>query len=71
MLPGPTRLTIPNCISIGSAIFAQFVADRVATNNEKPGILREFSKPGKLMEFCATSGKIITNKIIQYDRIFA
>jgi len=30
---------------------------------EKPGILREFSEPGKLMvlrEFCATSGKIIT-----------
>jgi len=31
--------------------------DRVATNLEKPGILWEFSEPGKLREFCATSGK--------------
>jgi len=26
-------------------------------NLEKPGILEEFSEPGKLREFCATSGK--------------
>jgi len=41
---------------------------RVATNLEKPGILREFSEPGKLMELTWNSvqpyGKIITNKII-------
>jgi len=30
---------------------------RVATNLEKPGILWEFSEPGKLREFCAASGK--------------
>ena len=27
--PGRTRLSIPNCISIGSAVFAQFWADRL------------------------------------------
>ena len=26
-------------------------------SGHKPGILREFSEPGKLREFCATSGK--------------
>jgi len=40
----------------------------VDTNLEKPGILREFSEPGKLMEFSGNSvqpqGKIVTNKII-------
>jgi len=30
---------------------------RVATNLEKSGILGEFSEPGKLREFCATSGE--------------
>jgi len=43
-------------------------ADRVATNLEKPGILWEFSEPGKLMEFSGNfvqpQGKIIINKII-------
>jgi len=29
----------------------------------KPGILRDFSEDGKLREFCATSGKIVTNKV--------
>jgi len=40
---------------------------RVATYLEKPGILREFSEPGKLVEFSGNSvqpqGKIITNKM--------
>jgi len=27
MFPGPTRLSIPNCILIGSAIFAQLTAE--------------------------------------------
>jgi len=39
---------------------------RVATNLEKPGILREFTEPGKLVEFSGNSvqprRKIITNK---------
>ena len=30
---------------------------RVARNLEKPGIVSEFSEPGKLVEFCATSEK--------------
>jgi len=32
----------------------------------KPGVLRDFSERGKLREFCefcATSGKIVTNKV--------
>jgi len=29
----------------------------------KPGILRDFSEHGKLREFCATSGKIVTSKV--------
>jgi len=29
----------------------------------KPGILRDFSDHGKLKEFCATSGKIVTNEV--------
>jgi len=29
----------------------------------KHGILRDFSERGKLREFCATSGKTVTNKI--------
>jgi len=29
----------------------------------KPGILRDFSEHGKLWEFCATSGKIVTNNV--------
>jgi len=40
----------------------------VATNLEKPGILRKFFEPGKLMEFSGNSvqpqGKTITNKIV-------
>jgi len=27
MFPGPTRLCVPNCISIGSAVFAQLTAE--------------------------------------------
>jgi len=47
---------------------------RVATNLEKtwkPGILWEFSEPGKLMEFSGNSvqpqGKVITNEIISLN----
>jgi len=40
----------------------------VATNLEKPGILREFSEPGKLLEYSWNSvqpqGKTMTNKIL-------
>jgi len=44
----------------------------VATNLKKPGILRELSEPGKLMEFLGNSvqqpqGTVITSKIIIYD----
>jgi len=42
------------------------------SKNWKPEILREFSEPGKLMEFSGSSvqpqGKIVTNKII-FNRI--
>jgi len=27
MFPGPTRLGIPNCLLIGSAVFVQFTAE--------------------------------------------
>jgi len=29
----------------------------------KPGILRDFSEHGKLREFCATAGTVVTNKV--------
>jgi len=40
----------------------------------KPGIVREFSEPGKLMEFSGilcNLRQIITDKIVWYDQIFA
>jgi len=40
-------------------------SNRVATNLENfQGILRDFSEHGILREFCATSGKNLTNKIV-------
>jgi len=36
----------------------------MATNLQKPGILRDFSEHGKLREFCVNSWKIIVNKIV-------
>jgi len=40
----------------------------VATNLEKPGILRELSESGKLREFCGTSGKNYNKSTIEYLR---
>jgi len=44
------------------------MSSRVATNMEKAGIVREFSEPGKLMEFSWNSvqpgAKIVTNSAV-------
>jgi len=35
-----------------------------AGKSGKPGVFMDFYEHGKLREFCATSGKFLTNKII-------
>jgi len=56
--PTPTSSvrTADMCMNI-IMIMHNTVQNSYDNSGHKPGILREFSEPGKLREFCATSGK--------------